>query len=248
MKRIIYLLLAVTIVFASCSKKDNLPATKEKKLVKLTQDIGNNTVFTYDESGRVVKMTTGDVAYLYEYSGNTIREKIHQLSIDETISNILWTLNAKGQAISGAGVYWVQSPQPVNMNITNTFDDSGRLLAMTVVGNNNTSSSFEYYYSGDDIIEAKRFINNTFDGKTKFYYPGKISDKIKLGVAEQQLVPGLIAFGKTNEHLVEKIEHINKNGVLTGTFNYQYIIDADGYPAQKNVSGSSTNIEFYHYN
>jgi hypothetical protein len=247
MKRIIYFLFAATTILSSCSKKDNLPAPGEKKLVKQWLDIGNNTIYEYDAKGQVTKMTSGDQEVTFEYSANSLRQKMRILSINLLTADITWTLNAKGLATSGAGTFNEPGQPAANITFTFTYNDDGYLVKHHATFGN-VSSAAEYYYTGGDIIELKRFYNNNFSGKTKYYYPGKIANKIKIGVGDQQGVPGIKAFGKVNAHLVEKLEDIDKTGAVFNTLNYQYTLDGQGFPVQKNISGNSTNIEFYQYN
>lgn len=254
MKRIMYSLLATTILFASCSKKDNLPSSvNQKRVVKVTQDLGDNTDFTYDSKGRVIKATSGDQEFTYAYNGSTIVEKQRIMSINHTMADITWTLNGKGQAVSGTGSYFIpagpgQQPQQKSFNITNTFDAAGYRTRMDVTLDNK-SGFYEYYYSNGDMVEIKRFEANSFSGKTKFYYPGQVANKINTGTGEYQFIPGLTFHGKVNAHLVEKSEDINTSGAITNTSNHQYTLDAQGYPTQDKINSNFSNtILFYHYN
>lgn len=247
MKRILFLL-AVIATVASCSKKDSMPAPNEKRLIKTTLDIGNNTDYTYDEKGRVIKMVSGDQEVTYAYNGSTIVEKHKLISLNAVYTDITWTLNGKGQAVSGTGTYSIPGQQQQqNVAITGTFDDAGYLIRIDMTIGNNTGFN-EYLYSNGNMVEIKRFNNNNFSGKTKFYYPGHVVNKINMGTGEFQFIPGLTAFGKPGTHLPEKLEDLNSSGTVTNTHNYVYTLDAEGYPTQKKITGSSSNIQFYHYN
>jgi YD repeat-containing protein len=247
MKRIIYFLLAATIVFASCNKKDSMPAAKERHLVKTTMDFGDNTDFTYDGNGRVIRTVAGDHEITYTYTGNTIVEKQKIVSMGVVIADITWTLNSKGQAVTGSGIYTLPGQQSMNVTVTSSFDDAGFITRTDVALGNNTTFN-EYIYSNGDMVEIKRFTNNSFSGKTKFYYPGQVVNKVKIGTGEYQFIPGLVAFGKAGAHLPEKEEAISSSGTVISTRNYEYTLDVDGYPVQNKITGSASNILFYHYN
>jgi YD repeat-containing protein len=247
MKHIIYSLLASVILLSSCSKKDSLPADNGKRLVKTTLDIGNNTEYAYDEKGRVIKMLSGDQEVTYAYNGNTILEKQKFVSLGVIYTEITWTLNGKGQAVSGTGSYTMPGQQQQNITVTGAFDDAGYLIRIDIAIGNNTGIN-EYLYSNGDMVEIKRFNNNSFSGKTKFYYPGQVANKIGMGTGEFQFMPGATTFGKPGAHLPEKVEDINSSGAVIHTLNYTYTLDAQGYPAQKKITGSSNNTQFYYYN
>lgn len=244
MKRIIYSLLAAFILLSSCSKKDSMPAKNEKRLVKTSMDFGNNTDFTYDGNGRLVKAISGDQEITFTYSGNTILERRRVISQDKTIIEVTWTLNGKGLAISGEGSFW--APIQQSASFINTFNAEGQLTRTDIkVGAD--MGYMEYFYSEGNLSEVKTFDNNNFARKTKYYYPTKLINKTKTGAGESQMFPGLSFFGKYDQHLVEKREDYDQSGTLTSTTAFQYLLDADGYPTQRKVAGNN-NTFYYHYN
>jgi hypothetical protein len=247
MKRISFLLLVV-IMAASCSKKDSAPIKPGKQLVKTSLDFGNNTEYNYDGQGCISKLVSGDQEVFYTYGSNSITEKTRVVSLNYTQSEITYALNNKGLAVSATGFY---QPTPntaiATVAVANTFDADGRLSVEKVTIDGVTSTT-EFYYADGDMIEAKYFYSNIFSGKTRFFYPSKLINKTSLGGTDRQYTPGATYFGPINKHLVEKVESVDKNGVVTSAFTSVYTLDADGYPAKRILTGNTVNTMSYFYN
>lgn len=246
----LFSILAVVTIMASCSKsKEDVPGIPSKQLAQIKMDFGNNTDYTYDGKGRIVKVVSGDIEITTEYGSNTVTQTTRQVSLNFTGSKITHNLDAKGRAINGTGTIQLDPNLPVhNMQLTETYDAAGFLTRIDVSIENGQNSFYEYYWLDGNVTEIKTFYNNQFDGKSKFYYPTKVPNKINTSIGDAQFFIGAAFAGKLNSYLPEKTEQYSKTGTLTSTVNHQYEIDSEGFPVKRTVTGSGgSNIHYFIY-
>jgi hypothetical protein len=246
----LFSILAVLAILTSCSKsKDDVPGIPSKQLVQVKMDFGDNTDYSYDSKGRVIKVMSGDQEVTTEYGNNTVTQTTRQVSLNFTSSKITYNLDAKGRATNGTGFIQLDPALPKHdMQITETYDAAGYLTRIDIATNSGASSFYEYYWQGGNISEIKTFFNNQFDGKTKYYYPTQVANKINSSIGDAQYFIGAAFTGKLNLHLPEKTENYSKTGTLTSTVNHQYELDSEGYPVKRTVTGSGgNNIHYFIY-
>jgi hypothetical protein len=246
----LFSLLAIVSILASCSKsKEDVSGTPSKKLAQIKMDFGDNTDYTYDEKGRVIKLQIGDLELTTEYGNNFIVQTSRQVSLNFINSKVTHNLDAKGRAINGTGFIQLDPALPKqDIQISETYDAAGYLTRIDVTTNNGASSFYEYYWQDGNVSEIKTFFNNQFDSKSKYYYPNKIPNKINSGLGDAQFLVGAAVTGKLNPNLPEKIENYGKTGTLNSTINHLYELDGEGFPVKRNVTGSGgNNIHYFIY-
>lgn len=251
---VLSVLLSATI-FLSCKKDDDSTPTPtpaaSKQLIRYWDSKYQDTVsLGYDAQGRINLVDGTEDKQSTTVSGNNLHYVEFRKTENRNTADIQFTLDAQGRVSTGTGTIAYIAAQPTTTQYSFEYDAAGYCTKKTDKRADGNTYVYSYAYTDGNLTTMKRYDNGvpTFT-QTNEYYTDKV-DKIGLDYYHFiDLSKGIT--GLANKNLLKKATGVGGNpATLYWEYEYNYVLDADGYPTQlqlKRLSNGEINTTFYTY-
>lgn len=249
----------------SCNKSDITPdktiVTDEKPMLlmastaaltplKLDKETYNGTFkrYTYDATGRCIRIDMNDSYNTYRYSGNTVIETT--VYTDPTKANIVRTYTLNSIGLAATCTYTTGTKTHL---LEYVYNSNRQVTKRTHKSKLNTSS----VYSTDDTII---YAYNADGNNTTYTYKlslvrvtdNYIYDKTRFNTRGNEF-KGLDWLGKSSKNVlsfsfaVTEVFYPTYSNSIAERINYNWTYDAQGYNKQYTTSGASSSIATFTY-
>ena len=249
MKKIILLLLSLSLMVTGCKKKSNDNSDSDDSpdltgLIKSVSIDGRQIMeFSYNSNGKLKTKTMhsgGTVEVNYDYTGNLITSEtakqngtvIRQYTYEYNNSN-----NLTRVYIVGSTGYW-------EMN----YDTNGKISeAIQYDDTGNEFKKKEYTYNGDNLVEATEFwrFGSNWVLHERSEYDNLKNPFFDLHLPYSEKSGEFASFISPHNTTREKV--YGENNILTSDYQYQITYNDDHYPIRVVVINSQEAYDITYY-
>lgn len=234
----LFFVLGTVVLLASCKKDSAVNPTATKNLVKATYVWDNQTPeideYTYDTKGRIATHKDDSRTETFNYVSPALLVVTRKNNADNSLNRTYeCTLNDKGLMTK----MLMKDPAGVVTYTYNyTYNADGYMIRLEGIQPVGTGYEVDYTIVNGNVVSSTNYNGGVLNRTGQYIY-----DNSKINKASGShggYWPSSTLFGKASKNLLSEYKSISPAGALTWHTQYNYVLDANGYP----VKLTTTNV------